>query len=104
LAILGHPAARNTTIEVGGPDALSQLELIQIFEQVGGRPFEVQHIPVEALEEKQRTSTDGMQQSFSGLMRCYAAGDPIDMRETLQTFPVHLTSVRDYASSVLGPA
>jgi hypothetical protein len=31
-------------------------------------------------------------------MRCYAAGDPIDMREILKTFPITLTSVRDYAS------
>ena len=29
-------------------------------------------------------------------MRCYAAGYPIDMLETLKTFPVQLTSVRDY--------
>ena len=101
-ACLGHPAARNATIELGGPEALSQLEMIRIFEQVGGRPFEVQHVPVEALEEQQRTSSDGMQQSFSGLMRVYAAGDPIDMRETLQAFPVQLTSVREYAERALG--
>jgi hypothetical protein len=42
-----------------------------------------------------------MQQSFLGLMRCYAAGDPIDMQETLKAFPVQLTSIRDYARGVL---
>jgi hypothetical protein len=78
------------------------LETIQIFEEVGGRPFEVQYVPAEALEEQQRTSSDGMQQSFAGLMRVYAAGDPIDMQATLQTFPVELTSVREYAERVLG--
>ena len=31
-----------------------------------------------------------------------AAGDPIDIQATLQTFPVELTSVRDYAERVLG--
>ena len=102
VASLGHPAARNATIELGGPEALSQLATIQIFEQVGGRPFEVQYVPAEALEQQQRTSTDGMQQSFAGLMRCYAAGDPIDMQETLRTFPVQLTSVQDYAERALG--
>jgi uncharacterized protein YbjT (DUF2867 family) len=99
---LDQPEARHATLVLGGPEALSQLQMIRIFEEVGGRPFEVQHVPVSALEEQQRGATDPMQQSFVGLMRCYAAGDPIDMRETLKAFPVKLTSVKDYARSVLG--
>jgi hypothetical protein len=59
-------------------------------------------VPAEALEEQQKGATDPMQKSFLGLMRCYAAGDPIDMRETLKAFPVQLTSVREYARGVLG--
>jgi NADH dehydrogenase len=102
VACLDHPAAQNATIELGGPDALSQLAVIEIFERVGGRPFEVQYVPAEALEQQQRASSDGMQQSFAGLMRVYADGDPIDMQETLQTFPVQLTSVQEYAERVLG--
>ena len=102
VACLGHPAAQNSTLELGGPDALSQRAAIQIFEEVGGRPFELQYVPAEALAEQQRTSSDGMQQSFAGLMRVYAGGDPIDMDETLQTFPVQLTSVQEYAERVLG--
>lgn len=98
---LDSPAARHATLPLGGPEALSQLEMIQVFEEVSGRPFEVQHVPTSALEEQQRGATDPMQQSFIGLMRSYAAGDPIDMRETLKMFPVRLTSVRDYARSVL---
>jgi len=38
---------------------------------------------------------------MAGLSRCYASGDVIDMRETLAAFPMALTSVRDYAHSVL---
>ena len=40
-----------------------------------------------------------MAQSFSGLMRCYANGDPIDMRATLRAFPVALTSVDEHAAA-----
>jgi NADH dehydrogenase len=98
---LDNPAARNATLPLGGPEALSQLEMIRIFEKVGGKPLAVQHVPVEALEEQQKGATDPMQQSFLGLMRCYAAGDPIDMQETLKAFPVQLTSIRDYARGVL---
>ena len=102
VASLDNPVARNATLELGGPEALSQLQAVQIFEEVGGRAFELQHVPEEALEEQEKAATDPMQQSFAGLMRCYAQGDPIDMRETLKAFPVQLTSVRDYAQRVFG--
>ena len=99
---LENPAARNAVLEMGGPEALTPLEVVDIFEEIGGRPFEVQHVPEEALASQQEAATDGMQQSFAGLMRCYAMGDAIDMEETLAAFDIQLTSVRDYAVSVLG--
>lgn len=101
VASLDHPAARNATIALGGPEALSPLEAVLIFEEIGGRPFTVQHVPVEAIQAQQTAALDEMQQSFAGLMLCYAAGDPIDMRATLQAFPIQLTSVKDYAQRVL---
>jgi uncharacterized protein YbjT (DUF2867 family) len=102
VASLDNPAARNATLELGGPQALSPLQAVQIFEEVGGQPFEVRHVPEEVLDEQKNAATDPMRRSFAGLVRCYAQGDPIDMRETLKVFPVRLTSVRDYAQSVLG--
>jgi uncharacterized protein YbjT (DUF2867 family) len=98
---LENPAARNATLELGGPEAISPLEAVKIFEELGGRSFQVQYLQEEALAEGQETATDPMQQSFSGLMRCYAQGDPIDMQRTLQAFPLELTSVREYAQRVL---
>ena len=102
MASLDNPAARTATLELGGPQALSQLQAVQIFEEVGGRSFEVRHVPEGVLEEQEKVATDPMQRSFAGLMRCYARGDPIHMREMLKAFPVRLTSVKDYAQSVLG--
>lgn len=99
---LDNPAARNATLPLGGPAALSPLEVVQIFEEIGGQSFEVQHVSEEALAEQQQVATDPMQQSFTGLMRWYAQGDPVDMQETLRAFPVQLTSVRDYAKRVGG--
>jgi len=97
---LDNPAARNATLELGGPEALSPAQVVKIFEELGGQAFEVQHVPEEALEEQQKAATDPMQASFTGLMRWYAQGDPIDMQATLAAFPVQLTSVRDYARRV----
>jgi NADH dehydrogenase len=104
VASLDNPAARNATIELGGPEALSQLQMVQIFEELGGRPFEVEYVPETALADQQATATDPMQQSFAGLMQKFARGDVVDMQETLGAFPVQLTSVREYAQNVLGAA
>jgi uncharacterized protein YbjT (DUF2867 family) len=98
---LENPVARNVTLELGGPEALNPLQVIKIFEKAGGRSFEVEHIPVQVLEEQQRTAEDPMAQSFAGLMRCYARGDAIDMLPLRQAFPIELTSVTMYAERVL---
>jgi len=98
---LDNPAAQNAVLELGGPEALSPLQAVRIFEEVGGKPFEVQHVPVEAIAAQQKAATDPMQQSFSGLMLCYAQGDAIEMQEMLRAFPLKLISVRKYAESVL---
>jgi NADH dehydrogenase len=97
---LDNPAARNATLELGGPEALSPLQVVRIFEEAGGRPFEVQHVPEEALEQQQAAATDPMQQSFAGLMRCYARGDRIDTQQTSQAFSVQPTSVVSFARRV----
>jgi uncharacterized protein YbjT (DUF2867 family) len=94
-------AAQNATLELGGPEALSPLEVVRIFEEVGGRPFEVQQVPEEALRAQYEGATDPLQRSFAALTLDYANGDPIDMRATLAAFPVPLTSVRDYARRML---
>jgi len=98
---LNNPEASNAVIQLGGPEALSPLEVLRIFESVQGREFAVQHVPEEALRGQKESSSDPLQQSFAGLMLYYSQGDVIDMRETLQKFPVRLTSIRDYAQANL---
>jgi uncharacterized protein YbjT (DUF2867 family) len=103
LASLDNPAAANVMLELGGPEALSPLQVVRIFEDISGRKFEVDHVPEEALLAQQQDATDPMQQSFTGLMRCYAQGDAVDMSATLRAFPVQLTSVESYTKGVLAP-
>ena len=100
VASLDNPAAQNATLELGGPEALTPLEVVRIFEQASGKTFEVQHVPEQALVEQQKAATDAMEQSFPALMRCYAQGDPIDMEEILTAFPIELKSVQAHAESV----
>ncbi len=91
--------ARNSVIELGGPQALSPLEVVKIFEELKGQEFDIQHVPEEALREQRESASGPLQKSFAGLMLNVSRGSIIDMRETLQKFPAQLTSVRDYAQA-----
>ena len=99
VASRDNPQARNAEIKLGGPEALSPLEVVRLFEELTSKKFEVQFTPEEALKEQKESATDSLQQSFAGLMLNYSQGSIIDMHETLPKFPVQLTSIRDYAQA-----
>jgi uncharacterized protein YbjT (DUF2867 family) len=96
------PAADRRTIEFGGPEALSPLEVVARFEKIGGRPFQLQHVPEQTLHAQFDGAADPMQKTFAGLMLGYLYGDAIDMAHVVEQFGIHLTSVDEYARSVLG--
>jgi hypothetical protein len=96
------PAADRRTIEFGGPEALSPLEVVARFEKIGGRPFQLQHVPEQTLRAQFDGAADPMQKTFAGLMLGYLYGDAIDMAPVVEQFGIHLTSVDEYARSVLG--
>lgn len=100
VAAVDNPAARNAVVELGGPEALSPHEVVSIFEEVGGRKFELQHVPEDALRAQRAAAGSSLEQAFAALMLAVAQGDEIPMENTLRSFPITLTSVRDYARQV----
>ena len=99
---LEAPAAKNATLELGGPQAVSQLEAVDIFEHaVAPQVRRALCTGADIGAEQQAAATDPMQQSPPALMRCLAHGDAIEMHATRKAFPIHLTSVKDYAASLL---
>lgn len=100
-ASVDNNAVKNKTIELGGPDALSPLEVVALFEKAGGKKFELQHVPVEALQAQKNAATEDLGKTFASLMLNYAAGSEINMQETVKAFPVKLNSVYDYAKLVM---
>jgi len=98
-ASLNNPVASNATIELGGPQAVSPLEVVKIFEQ-HGQLFEIVHVPEDALRSQKNTSTDPLQQSFAALMLSFARGVEIDMAEKLKIFSIQPTTVLDYSKRV----
>jgi uncharacterized protein YbjT (DUF2867 family) len=98
---LTNPASKNATWELGGPQALSPLEVIALFEEMTNRHFEVSRSTKEQLLAQLARASDPLHSSFASLMLALAKGNRIDMRPLLDICPVRLTTVQEYATSVL---
>jgi len=103
IAPILRSVAGRSVLTVGGPEALTPLEVVRIFEEESGRSFEVETIPEAKLREQFNSANDSLEKSFAGIMLQYAHGDAIDMRGLLESIPVRLTSVREYARTALEP-
>jgi uncharacterized protein YbjT (DUF2867 family) len=101
---LRHPAASRKTIEFGGPEALSPLEVVARFEKITGRLFRLEHVSESALRSQFEEAADPLQKSFAALMLGCVYGDAMNMAPVIHAFGIKLTSVDDYAHSVLGQA
>jgi uncharacterized protein YbjT (DUF2867 family) len=104
VAALDNVSAQNKTIDLGGPDMLSPLEVVRLFEQQTGQAFQIQYVPEEALRAQKEGATDTLQQSFAALMLTYVQGAEVPMEETLRRMPMELSSVTDYCNRLLGTA
>jgi uncharacterized protein YbjT (DUF2867 family) len=106
FAVHSHltPNARNRTLEVGGPQNLSPLDVVQIFERASGASFERQFVPEAALLAQMSQATDPLAESFAKLQLEYAHGCVMDSSEVLSLIPIELASVENYAASVCGQA
>jgi uncharacterized protein YbjT (DUF2867 family) len=93
--------SRNMVVELGGPQALSPIEVVRMFEAAGSRMLAVEAVPRSVLESQMETATDSLQKSFAGLMLQYANGDAIDELTSRRLFPFSMTSVRDFITAQL---
>lgn len=101
IAALGNDRAAQAFIKLGGPDALSPLEVVQLAQQLTGKAVTVEHVPEDALRAQQSAASEPLQQSLAALMLYYAQGDAIDMTNALRVLGVHrLKSVREYLSAI----
>jgi uncharacterized protein YbjT (DUF2867 family) len=87
------PAARNSTIVIGGPEAVTWRDVVRAYERALGRAIEVVSIaPGEPIP--------GLPEMVSGLAAALETFDsPVPMEETSRTFGVPLTTVAEFARS-----
>lgn len=94
VASIDNPKTLNRVLQVGGPDPLSQNEIVRRFQAAGGKQLALETIPAEALRGQLATSTDDMERTFAGLMLITGVGgwvfDPKEAREALGFSPVSI--------------
>jgi uncharacterized protein YbjT (DUF2867 family) len=96
-------ADKGTILEMGGPEPLSQLEAVRIFEAVLNKKVKADEVPADALQAQQESS-DPLQKTFGALMLAYSKGDVVDGAVSLaRQHAIALRSVANYASSFDNP-
>lgn len=91
-------ADKNTILEMGGPEPLSQLDAVHLFERALGKKVRLDFLPVEAIRQ-QHGSSDPLQKTFAALMLAYAEGDIISgARAVAEEYGIQLRAVAEYAS------
>ena len=88
---------RHGTIELGGPEALSQSDVVAIFEEVTGASWATETLPVEELERMLAGGETDTVRSLGALMLEAHLGSTTDPASFRQVFPLRLTSVREFA-------
>jgi uncharacterized protein YbjT (DUF2867 family) len=97
---LTSPVARNATIQVAGPEEISQREAVRIFEEVYGKKFSVIEIPEAALEAQWSSAQNPFDRTFAGLMLGVARGLGSGMKPRFEEFPMQMTTPREYVRNM----
>src|SRR5262249_2894690 len=74
-ASVTNDEAKNAVFELGGPEALSPLDVVRIFEDVSGKKFVIQHVPEDVLVAQRNAATEPVLQTLAALQLAYAKGD-----------------------------
>ncbi len=97
-AALGE-GPRTGTVELGGPEALSQREVVAVYEECTGGSWATETLPVEELERMQVDGETEVVRSLGALMLESHLGSTTDPDSFRDAFPVTLTTVREFASA-----
>jgi len=103
IGALESPRARNATLELGGEEALSQLEVIRLCEELSGRRWGLDSIPESVLREQAEVPSTPELRSLAALLLNFALGGEVDPRPAMEAIPVRPSSVRDYLQRILSP-
>lgn len=89
-AAVGNPAARNTTLAIGGPEAVTLREVVRAYEEAAGRSIPVRSVaPGEPIP--------GLPEQVWGFAAALESFDsPVPMEEACRQYGVSLSNIRDF--------
>ncbi|HEY8706215.1 MAG TPA: NmrA family NAD(P)-binding protein [Gaiellaceae bacterium] len=88
---------RAGTFEVGGPEPLSQREVVAIYEEASGAAWVTETLPVAELERMHQHGESAVIRSLGALMLEAHLGSTTDPASFYEAFPLRLTTVREFA-------
>jgi 2-succinyl-5-enolpyruvyl-6-hydroxy-3-cyclohexene-1-carboxylate synthase len=88
-------------LELGGPEALSQREVVRVYERLTSRTFVIEEISRAVLERRHRSSADPTAASLAALMLEADDGAVTEMGPVLALYPLRLTTVAEFAAGGL---
>lgn len=89
----------NQTVDIGGPENLTNMDVVRLYEKAAGRPSKVSHVPVAALNVMYRLVRPfhpGLSQVMQSSMLFDTTDSTFDMGQTLQQYPIALTKLADW--------
>jgi uncharacterized protein YbjT (DUF2867 family) len=88
VAALTAPGAENAVLQLGGPEALTPLEVVRQAEQVTGKKMTLTRVPEEAVRGQYQSASDPLQKSFAALTLSLIEGSEIDMQPAMSRIPL----------------
>lgn len=91
---------RGETVEIGGPENLTTLEVVRIFERVAGRTARVTHIPLPVVRAMIRVAAplhSGVRRIIQLALLAETTDQSFDTGEFLSRYPMTLTRLESWA-------
>jgi uncharacterized protein YbjT (DUF2867 family) len=98
---LDAPEARNASIVLGGPDAVSQLDILGMYEDVLETQLERSYLPAEQLERMHAEGRTPLEISLAGVMLNAARGGYVDASAASAESGIRLTPMHEFVSGRL---
>jgi uncharacterized protein YbjT (DUF2867 family) len=97
---LDRPDAVNAVIEIGGPENLTQLQVVEVFERLAGRPAKRSHTPawlMRLLHPVVRPFNPVLARMIQSGALTATVPQPFDSSAMLARFPIRQTRLEDWA-------
>jgi uncharacterized protein YbjT (DUF2867 family) len=105
LLTLENPDMHGKTIQVGGPENLSNKQVVALYEQVSGRKAKVSHMPrfvLSIMSRLLRPFHPGLSQVMAASLYFDVHGEFFDITPTLQQYPMELTTLEEWVRTHVG--